>query len=33
MKGLQGMVRTLIGTVADQHDESQKIKNQIAQGK
>jgi len=33
MKSLQGMVRSLIGTVADQQDESEKLKHQIRQGK
>ena len=33
MKGLQGMVRSLIGTVADQHDNTQKLQEQLEQGK
>ena len=33
MKGLQGMVRSLIGTVADQHDNTLKIQQQLEQGK
>jgi hypothetical protein len=32
MKGLQGMVRSLIGTVADQNEETEKLKLQIEQG-